>query len=55
MLARELHDSVAQQLSYLQIRTSRLQAVLDQRQHEAADAMLDDQCVMEIVQFVQGG
>ena len=42
VLARELHDSVAQQLSYLQIRTSRLQAVLDQRQHEAADAMLDD-------------
>lgn len=30
LLARELHDSVAQQLSYLQIRATRLQAVLDE-------------------------
>jgi two-component system nitrate/nitrite sensor histidine kinase NarX len=42
VLARELHDSVAQQLSYLQIRASRLQAVLEQREHAAADVMLDD-------------
>lgn len=43
MLARELHDSVAQQLGYLQIRSSRLQQVLaDPQQREQADAMLDD-------------
>lgn len=42
VLARELHDSVAQQLSYLQIRASRLQTVLDERQHDAAQVMLDD-------------
>ncbi|MGF0335210.1 sensor histidine kinase [Ectopseudomonas toyotomiensis] len=40
MLARELHDSVAQQLGYLQIRAARLQSVLgDARQ---ADVMLED-------------
>lgn len=43
MLARELHDSVAQQLGYLQIRSSRLQQVLaDPQQREQADAMVDD-------------
>lgn len=43
VLARELHDSVAQQLSYLQIRSCRLQAVLeDSQQREAASPMLDD-------------
>lgn len=40
VLARELHDSVAQQLGYLQIRSARLQSVLgDTRQ---AEVMLDD-------------
>lgn len=40
VLARELHDSVAQQLGYLQIRSARLQNVLgDTRQ---AEVMLDD-------------
>jgi two-component system nitrate/nitrite sensor histidine kinase NarX len=43
MLARELHDSVAQQLSYLQIRASRLQAVYaDPHLHATAGPMLDD-------------
>ncbi|TBU92028.1 ATP-binding protein [Stutzerimonas kirkiae] len=43
VLARELHDSVAQQLGYLQIRSCRLQAVLDDpRQRQEAGAMLDD-------------
>lgn len=43
VLSRELHDSVAQQLGYLQIRACRLQAVLDDpaRQGQAV-AMLDD-------------
>ncbi|WP_313117384.1 ATP-binding protein [Ectopseudomonas guguanensis] len=40
LLARELHDSVAQQLGYLQIRTARLHGVLgDARQ---AELMLED-------------
>lgn len=43
VLARELHDSVAQQLGYLQIRSCRLQAVMaDPQQREAAGPMLDD-------------
>ncbi|MGP0173648.1 ATP-binding protein [Pseudomonas sp. NCHU5208] len=43
VLARELHDSVAQQLGYLQIRSSRLQQVLaDPQQREQAQVMLDD-------------
>lgn len=43
VLARELHDSVAQQLGYLQIRSSRLQQVLaDPQQGEQAQAMLND-------------
>lgn len=43
VLARELHDSVAQQLGYLQIRSCRLQTVLDDpQQREAAGVMLDD-------------
>ena len=43
VLARELHDSVAQQLAYLQIRACRLQAVLAQpAAREQADAMLVD-------------
>ncbi|OEC33979.1 two-component system, NarL family, nitrate/nitrite sensor histidine kinase NarX [Pseudomonas cuatrocienegasensis] len=42
VLARELHDSVAQQLGYLQIRSSRLQALLVEHPHPAAGAMLDD-------------
>lgn len=40
VLARELHDSVAQQLGYLQIRTARLQGALgDSRQ---AEVMIED-------------
>lgn len=43
VLSRELHDSVAQQLSYLQIRASRLQALLPAAaQPEAVGAMLVD-------------
>ncbi|MDF5905931.1 histidine kinase [Pseudomonas aeruginosa] len=43
VLSRELHDSVAQQLSYLQIRASRLQALLPaSAQPEAVGAMLVD-------------
>lgn len=43
VLARELHDSVAQQLGYLQIRASRLQSVLaDPAQKNVADEMLVD-------------
>ncbi|TBU89250.1 histidine kinase [Pseudomonas dryadis] len=43
VLARELHDSVAQQLGYLQIRASRLQAVLDDpAQRDTATDMLGD-------------
>lgn len=43
VLARELHDSVAQQLAYLQIRACRLQAVLAQPSAcEQVDAMLVD-------------
>lgn len=43
VLVRELHDSVAQQLGYLQIRSSRLQQVLaDPQQGEQAQVMLDD-------------
>lgn len=43
MLARELHDSVAQQLGYLQIRAARLQTLLDDPlQRAGAGAMLDD-------------
>lgn len=43
VLSRELHDTVSQQLSYLQIRVSRLQAVLaDPAQQDEAPAMLDD-------------
>lgn len=42
VLARELHDSVAQQLSYLQIRVSRLETVLGSSADEAAQSMLDD-------------
>jgi two-component system nitrate/nitrite sensor histidine kinase NarX len=43
MLSRELHDSVAQQLSYMQIRVSRLHALLaDPEQQAGAPAMLDD-------------
>ena len=43
MLARELHDSVAQQLGYLQIRSHRLQQVLaDPHKGEQAQVMLDD-------------
>jgi two-component system nitrate/nitrite sensor histidine kinase NarX len=43
VLARELHDSVAQQLAYLQIRACRLQAVLAQpAAPEQVDAMLVD-------------
>ncbi|MFC3609492.1 sensor histidine kinase [Stutzerimonas tarimensis] len=42
-LSRDLHDSVAQQLSYLQIRVSRLRSVLDDpAQADQAPAMLDD-------------
>ncbi|MCQ4319522.1 sensor histidine kinase [Stutzerimonas stutzeri] len=41
MLARELHDTVAQQLSYLQIRASRIQALLvTSEQPSAAQPML---------------
>ena len=42
VLARELHDSVAQQLSYLQIRASRLQESLAPSAAEPARRMLDD-------------
>jgi two-component system nitrate/nitrite sensor histidine kinase NarX len=43
VLSRELHDSVAQQLSYLQIRASRLQAILQTaEQDEVVGAMLVD-------------
>lgn len=43
VLARELHDSVAQQLGYLQIRSARLQSLLDDpAQREQASSMLDD-------------
>lgn len=43
VLSRELHDSVAQQLSYLQIRASRLQQTLGTLpETTAADEMLDD-------------
>lgn len=43
VLARELHDSVAQQLGYLQIRASRLQELLDDpQQRDSAALMLDD-------------
>lgn len=43
MLSRELHDTVAQQLGYLQIRACRLQRVLDDpAQSGEAAAMLDD-------------
>lgn len=42
-LSRDLHDTVAQQLSYLQIRVSRLGSVLeDPAQAGQAPAMLDD-------------
>lgn len=43
VLARELHDSVAQQLSYLQIRACRLEAALGEAgEASAARAMLGD-------------
>ncbi len=43
VLARELHDNVAQQLSYLQIRACRLQAIIAQADtNEQAEAMLVD-------------
>lgn len=43
VLARELHDTVAQQLSYLQIRASRIQALLaTSEQESAAQPMLDE-------------
>ncbi|MBE7373699.1 sensor histidine kinase [Pseudomonas lopnurensis] len=43
MLSRELHDTVAQQLSYLQIRASRIQALLaTSEQPCAAKPMLDE-------------
>lgn len=43
VLSRELHDTVSQQLSYLQIRVSRLQAVLAEAPVPAeAGPMLDD-------------
>lgn len=46
VLSRELHDSVAQELSYLQIRVSRMAAVLDnpQRPGEAALMLQDLKC-----------
>lgn len=41
VLSRELHDSVAQQLSYLQIRTSRIQALIGETEAtQQAQAML---------------
>lgn len=43
VLSRELHDSVSQQLSYLQIRASRLQAILQEpEQTDALGVMLVD-------------
>ncbi|VXD05262.1 Histidine kinase [Pseudomonas sp. 8Z] len=43
VLARELHDSVAQQLGYLQIRSHRLQQLLaDPQQGEQAQVMLEE-------------
>lgn len=43
LLSRELHDSVAQELSYLQIRVSRMASVLDnpERPGEAAEMLQD--------------
>jgi len=42
ILARELHDSLAQSLSYMKIQAMRLERILDNRQEGSAEAVLAD-------------
>lgn len=42
VIARELHDSLAQALSYLQIQVTRLQKSVDSQQHEQQQPIIDE-------------